>query len=451
MGSPSAKRRRTVAVENLGATAKPFGKFTGDRDKTPELAAELLEGREVVPVAEHLGQTRRTPKTGLVRIFRPIDAGLLSDVTLNEDKLDQYLRIPKHTRTSNPDEVKLHAGQLFSVASKWRLEEQPVYVIDPLDADQVGSLTPGSNGVVYELTYKFDDLKEHKYVLKIQADLSQEKYEKIRESIRVASDMRKCAIVPAVIYYRDERDGFDSAAVVTLMLKLTPALEVRKLNFPTDGAAGSTAETTRLKERIEKFGKFVYDVLVCFGEHGASFVDFKLENIGYNEKSSDFLLFDIDSVNAWSFTLGRVPWRRHSSARYIEAGENIDIDRNFGLPERLSFVFSNSERMCQWYTTVHAAMVAVVQFVSPDNEWRPFRESAKTTPPSAETFIWYINRAVTDFELGPESKFAKLATDFCIPLGNYREEIQVQTGQGAATVVLRGLFGTAGPAGAFAG
>jgi len=451
MSSPRPAGRKPVAVENLGATAKrTIGKLTGGRGTTPELPAGLLEDRTTVDAAERLRDKRRTLKTGLVRIFHPIDVGLLSDVTLNEDNLDQYLRILKHTRVSNPDEVKSHVAQLFSVTSKWRLKGQQVYVIDPLDADQADSLTPGSNGVVYELKYTLDGLKECKYVLKIQADLNPQRYQNIRNSIEIASTMRACAIVPAVIYFREARDGLN-AAVVTLMLKLTPALNVRKLNFPAAGAEGSAAGTMSPKTRIEKFGKFVYDVLVCFGRSGTSFVDFKLENIGYNDNSFDFLLFDIDSVNVWSYTKGRVPWPHGDSAVYIDAGEKLSVGTWFGLDVEPSIVFDSPNQMCQWYTTVHAAMVAVVQFVSPDNKWGPFRESARTTPPSAETFIRHINRAVTDFELGPESKFAKLATDFCTPLGNYRKAIRRQMGrQDAAGVVLGGLFGTAQPAGAFA-
>ena len=323
-------------------------------------------------------------------------------------------------------------GSLFQAAGRVQLAEQRVYVLNDLPSDKVKPLEHGNNGFVFGLEYKLDGVT-YDCVMKVQTELSVQELDAIRKSLRVAGRMRACPFVPGRTFFKQPSDPeHEDGAAVTLMEKL----ELDAFDVAGDNSRNEVFQhkpsydhiRKQLCERKQRFGEFVYDVLVCLERAGATYSDFKLENIGYTDP--DFLAIDVESLDRRSFTPGLLPFKLANGTKFEEASNKIDLGS--GLPFTIDIngqQFRDSEHMFLWYLTVYAALKSAAEFMSDSafhTEIEGHFKAADATNvarPGADKLRSYIERANRTFEL--DGKCERLV-EFCDKLGGYLDAVRAQ-------------------------
>ena len=157
----------------------------------------------------------------------------------------------------------------------------------------LGTATQGSNGSLYEITYRpVGSPFDLTVVLKTQLKTA-------TRGLNTATNLRDCGLVKFVYFDVPLTTGVivDGDRFFyqhwTIMEKLTTDLE----NYVMAG----TNDTERLRQETQdKFATFMKDALVCITTRNSSYTDMKLPNVGAKietGKIQKFSLIDIDSLD----------------------------------------------------------------------------------------------------------------------------------------------------------
>lgn len=209
------------------------------------------------------------------------------------DDFDNF-RVISELNSNDAEEPLWQITKHVLVFKDNRLYRHPAQRPTPL-----GTATKGTNGSLYEITYRIPSRGDFPFTVVLKTQLKT-----ATRGLNTATNLRDCGLVNFVY--------FDVPLVTGVMVGRKPVFYqhwtvMEKLDTDLQNYVKNAAnDTERLRrETQDKFATFMKDALVCITTRNSSYTDMKLPNVGAKieeGKIEKFSLIDIDSLDGRAAT-----------------------------------------------------------------------------------------------------------------------------------------------------